>query len=210
MDDTVIIPEGYKLLLRKRMSCPLCQRPELGEEWTEIIWSRQFSIPHIMGKINEKLRLEFSPKEIKLHQSHIELVHTDPKEERKEQESLIKNFIDREAKFIGIDTKRNRVKFDSKNQIDNRIKALSAQLVEMELNEWYNDPLYLQKIREWKSLMELKLRNEGTLVDKVEISIPVERVRELYKKYQAVKEGESGTDDKPIVKQDEGTKLEER
>jgi len=207
----VKIPKGYKLKLVKSLSCPICQRPELRGEWDKIIWSRQFSIPHIMTKIKEKLDLEFSPREIRIHRTHLKLVRSDDKIEAKEKKKLIDEFIAREGKLIGIDAKRKRIKLNPTNQIDSRIKALSAQLVELEMNGFYNDPLYLAKIREWKNLMEMKLRKEGEMKEEVEVSIAVKEVDEIFKRYRKMKEREKKNAARnKIRKKNEGNKLENK
>lgn len=182
------VPEGYRLVLRKRLSCPLCQRPELRGEADTAIWCRQFAISHVVGKLRDKFDLEFSMAEVGVHRGHLELVKKVSKEEREDKNRLVKDFIKREGELLGFDTERNKLKLNPANQIDNRIKALSAQLVELELEEWTNDGVYLSKLREWRGLMELKLRKEGELVDKMEISPAVLEVRSIFEELKKLEE----------------------
>lgn len=193
-----LVPEGYKLILRKKMGCPLCQRPELRGSGDEVIWSRKYNPLLISRMFEEKNGFIFTPQEIMFHSKHFELISTNQKEIKKEKQNMLTEIIEKEKDMIKINKMRETIDFDFDKDVEGKIKALSAEITELKASGFDKDEFYLKKIKEYKALCEMRYKTRDEIKEGNNISLAVLEVRDLFDKLKKVNETkEAGKNEQP-------------
>ena len=183
-----LVPEGYKLVLRKKMGCPLCQRPELRGSGDEVIWSRKYNPLLISRMFEEKNGFIFTPQEIMFHSKHFELISTNQKEIKKEKQNMLNEIIEKEKDMIKINKMREIIDFDFDKDVEGKIKALSAEITELKASGFDKDEFYLKKIKEYKALCEMRYKTRNEIKEGNNISLAVLEVRDLFDKLKKINE----------------------
>jgi len=187
IEDKRFVPEGYDLILEKRNSCPLCQRPVFRGLWDRGIWSRQHSTAILKAQIEEDLGLIFTPREIFLHSTHFKLVPTDKKITQQEKADMQANVINKEKELLELNDQRKDIVYDFDGGLDGMIKSLSAEINELKMEGFENDPGYLRKVEQYRRLLETKYKKEDEISDDKICLISVE-VDDLVNSYLKKKE----------------------
>ena len=67
------VPEGYKLILKKKPTCAICQMPQM-REFDEAIWGRQISKKQLADELLQEPGIIFKAYELEAHAKHLKLV----------------------------------------------------------------------------------------------------------------------------------------
>jgi len=197
VEEIKYVPDGYKLILKKKQSCPLCQRPELRGDGDEIIWSRRFNPLNIANLLEQKINAIFTPQEIMHHSRHFELLPINEKILVEEKKKVLEDIIDKEKEMLEINKMRESIEFDFDKDVEGKIKALSAEITELKASGFDKDEFYLKKLREYKSLCEMRYKKREEIKEGNNVCLAVLEVRELFEKMKEMEKQEAGKNEQP-------------